>query len=390
MRKTAIVNIGKLVTGDLKKDISESEMILIEGKRIKKVGNKSEIKLSSMDKIIDANGMAVIPGLIDSHVHPSIGNWTERFKSMDYYETILLSGVTSVISQGELHIKGRPKDPSGIKALAILAKKIYETFRPGGVRVYAGALLLDSKLVEEDFKELAEHGIWLIGEIGATKQLDFEELIPMINLAKKYGMKVMVHFGGKSIAGSSTVTADDVFKLKPDIVSHVNGGPIAPPLSDIKKLLEDTRFVLEVVYGGNLKIAVETVKLAEQRNSLDRVIIGSDSPSSNAGLGTLAIARMLTLIASFTGIAVSKVIAMATGNTARVFGLNMGKIEEGRQADIVILDRAEGSVCKDALEAMEYGDVFGIAAILVDGEIMFPPHRFTPLIPYPSRSVKIH
>ena len=67
-----------------------------------------------------------------------------------------------------------------------------------------------------------------------------------------------------------------------------------------------------------------------------------------------------------------------TGNTARVHKLPRGLIAEGLEADLVIMDAPMGSVGEDALEAIEAGDVPGVAMVLVDGEIVVAKSRNTP------------
>ncbi len=61
-------------------------------------------------------------------------------------------------------------------------------------------------------------------------------------MAKKYGMKVMMHTGGTSIPGSSTIGFEDVVTAKPTVVSHVNGGPTSIPIEDVKKTDRRDRF----------------------------------------------------------------------------------------------------------------------------------------------------
>jgi enamidase len=383
LNKTAIVNIGKIVSGDFNKGILDGKnaIIIVNGK-IAEIGSEKNIDLRGIDEEIDANGMVVIPGLIDSHTHPAIGDWSPRFRTVGYMSEVLYGGVTTAISQGEFHVQGRPTDPSGIKALAILAKKTFDNFRPGGVRVYGGALILDATLSERDFKDLKEAGVWLTAEIGATPIAGIDELVPTVQLARKYGMKIMMHFGGKSVAGSATITTDDILRIKPDVVSHVNGGPTAPSLNDVKQLIMKTRMTLEVVYGGNLKVAVETIELAKANNALDRIIVGSDSPTTASGLGASAIMRSIVLISSLAGIPAWRAITLATGNTAHTFGLNEGRIEKGCTANLLIIDSPEGAVGEDALASVESGDLPGIAMIMTDGKV----HDLPKLIPPPRRS----
>ena len=134
-----------------------------------------------------------------------------------------------MISAGECHTPGRPKDPSGTKALAIVGHKSFENAHPSSVKVEGGALILEKGLVEKDFEDLSKEGVWIVGEIGLGSVNSPELASPMVEWAHKYGFKVQMHTGGTSIPGSSTVTADDVIRTKPDVVSHINGGPTAIP-----------------------------------------------------------------------------------------------------------------------------------------------------------------
>jgi enamidase len=61
-------------------------------------------------------------------------------------------------------------------------------------------------------------------------------------------------------------------------------------------------------------------------------------------------------------------VAAATGNTARLHGLDVGVLEPGRPADLVLLGPVTGSAATDGLESFALGDLPGISMVLVDGE----------------------
>ncbi len=106
------------------------------------------------------------PGLIDSHVHPVFGDWTPRQNQIGWIDSTMNGGVTTMISAGEVHLPGRPKDIVGLKALAITAQRAFDNFRPGGVKVLAGAPVIEKGMVEQDFADLAAAGVKLLGEVG--------------------------------------------------------------------------------------------------------------------------------------------------------------------------------------------------------------------------------
>ena len=377
MKTIAITNIGLLVTGDIQKPLSDADTIVVQDGTIAAVGSAGIMKDYNPDQIIDAGGMTVTPGLIDSHVHPVIGDYTPRQKTESYLDSAVHGGVTTFISAGEPHWPGRPKDPAGTKALAVLVHKSFLNLRASGLKVHGGAVILEKGLAESDFAEMAREGVWLVGEIGLGSVKDPEEAKLMAGWAKKYGMKVAMHTGGTSIPGSSTVTARDVMTVNPTVVSHVNGGPTAIAPAEVDKLIDETDLMLEIVQCGNPKIADLVARSLAKKDALHRIIFGNDAPSGT-GVIPLGILRNICQAASLSGIAPEAAIAIATGNTAKTYGLNTGLIAEGKEADLVIMDAPLGSIGSNALEAISAGDLPGIALVMVDGAIRVNKSRNTP------------
>lgn len=377
MSVVAITNIGILVSGNIENPIIHGDTLICENGKIAAIGGRELLVKFPDCKVIDAGGMTVTPGLIDSHTHPVIGDYTPRQKMADFIDSSIHGGVTSMISAGEVHTPGRPTDPAGVKALAILAAKSFAAARPGGVKVHAGAVILEKGLTESDFAELAAAGVKLVGEVGLGSVKKPEDAAPMVIWAKNHGMKVMMHTGGTSIPGSSTVTAADVVAVNPDVVSHINGGPTAVSLAEVDRLITETDFVLEIVQCGNPKVADHVVRKMAGLGLLKRIIIGNDAPSGT-GVIPLGVLRTMTQLASMSGVSAAVAVAMASGNTAATYGLNTGVIAPGREADLVIMDAPMGSVGKDALTAMEAGDLPGVALVLVDGVIKVNKSRNTP------------
>ena len=377
MGKLMIKKIGALVSGDISNPLLKGDSLLIEGGLIQAVGKETDLDLKGVDQVMDVQGMTVTPGLIDSHCHPVLGDFTPRQKMLDYIESGLHGGVTTNISAGEVHLAGRPKDVAGTKALAILAAKSFANARPGGVKVLGGGLILEPGLQEKDFKELAREGVRVVGEIGLGAVKSPADAAPMVRWAKKCGMVVMMHTGGTSIPGSSTVPAGDVIAIDPDVVSHINGGTTAISLAEAEKLVRDTSLTLEIVHCGNMKMMYDVMRLVKEVKAYQRIIIGNDAPSGT-GVVPLGILRVITFLASLCGVKAEEAIAMAAGNTARVYKLNRGVIAAEREADLVIMDAPMGSVGKDALSAIEAGDIPGIAAVLIDGQIKAGVSRNTP------------
>jgi enamidase len=326
---------------------------------------------------VDAAGGAVLPGLVDSHCHPVLGDFTPRQKQLDYIESCLHGGVTTMISAGEVHTPGRPKDPVGTKALAILAHLSAKNARPAGVKLHGGALILEPGLTEADFAEMAAAGVWLVGEIGLGAVRTPEQAVPMVAWAHAHGMKVLMHTGGTSIPGSSTVGAADVLAIRPDVVCHLNGGPTAASEADIRAIIEGSDLAVEIVQCGNYKAALTVAGLLRERGELHRLILGNDAPSGT-GVIPLGILRNIAYLASVGGLAPEVAVCCATGNSARVFGLPVGVIQVGAPADLVVADAPLGSAGADLLAALAVGDVPGIGLVLIDGQVKVNVSRNTP------------
>jgi len=377
MGKLMIKNIGTLVSGNISNPVLEADTLIIEGGLIQSIGKERDLNTQGLDQVMDIGGMTITPGLIDSHCHPVLGDFTPRQKMMDFIESSLHGGVTTMISAGEVHLAGRPKDVAGTKALAILAAKSFASARPAGVKVLGGGLILEPGLQERDFEELAKEGVKVVGEIGLGGVKSPKDAAPMVKWAKKNGMVVMMHTGGTSIPGSTTVPADDVIAADPDIVSHINGGPTAISIAEAEKLIRKTALALEIVHCGNSKMIVDVMKIVKEVRAYPRIIIGNDAPSGT-GVIPLGILRVINLLASLCDVKGEQAIAMATGNTAKVYKLNRGVIEVGKEADLVIMDAPMGSVGKDALSAIEAGDIPGIAGVMIDGAMKIGVSRNTP------------
>ncbi|HEV3045151.1 MAG TPA: Enamidase, partial [Roseiarcus sp.] len=105
--KLVVKNIGLLFSGDISKPILDADALVAVDGRISAVGRAGGLDLSGATTVIDANGVALAPGLIDSHVHPVAGDWTPRQNQLGWIDSCLHGGVTTMISAGEVHTPGR-------------------------------------------------------------------------------------------------------------------------------------------------------------------------------------------------------------------------------------------------------------------------------------------
>jgi enamidase len=363
--KTAIVNLGQIVSGDWRAPLAAGDTIITEGDRISYVGTAAVNLVEQADVVIDADGMTAIPGLIDSHVHITFGDYTPRQRTVGYLESYLHGGTTTSISASEVHVPGRPSDPEGVKALALAAQRCFATYRPGGMRVVAGSVILEPGLEPEDFIELAKKGVTLAkAGFGAVKTA--YDYVPLVKAAKEAGLITTCHTGGSSIPGSGAITGDHLLAMHPHVSFHINGGPTAMPDADFERVIKESEIALQVCTAGNLRTTLLCARLADKLGAFDRFIIATDTPTGS-GIMPLGMLYTIAHCASLTDMEAERFICAATGSNARVYGLDSGYLAAGKAADIVLIDAPDGGTQKTALSAIKHGDIAAIGGVMTAG-----------------------
>ena len=375
--KLVVRNIGLMLSGRLEQPIVDADTIVAEGGVIAALGREADCDTDRAETVVDAQGTTLCPGLIDSHVHPVAGDWTPRQSQFNWIDSSLHGGVTTMISAGEVHMPGRPKDIVGLKAMAIAAQRWFDNFRPNGVKVLAGAPVLEHGMEEDDFRELAAAGVKLLGEVGLGGVKAGDEAKRMVGWARKYGIQSTIHTGGPSIPGSGLIDKDVVLEADADIIGHINGGHTALPDDQIVCLCETCSRAIEIVHNGNGRSALLALRTAKELNQLERVILGTDGPAGS-GVQPLGILRMVAMLASLGEVPTEIAFCFATGNTARMRELDCGILHVGRAADFVIMDRAQHTAGKDILESIALGDIPGVGMTIIDGQVRSERSRNTP------------
>ncbi len=86
-----VIQGGTLIDGTGRPPLADA-LIVIEGNRIRDIGQSGRLQYPPGAKVIDAKGKFILPGLIDCHVH---------YKGWDP-ELYLAHGVTTVVDIGNL------------------------------------------------------------------------------------------------------------------------------------------------------------------------------------------------------------------------------------------------------------------------------------------------
>ncbi len=380
MATLGLVNIGALATGVLAAPRLEAEAILVESGLIVAIGAAARTAAAAADVVVDCQGTTVIPGLIDSHCHVVLGDYTPRQKTVDFLDSYVHGGITSVVSAGEgVHAPGRPHDPVAAKALAITAAKCFANFHPNGMKVNAGSVVLEPGLTDDDFAEMARHGV-RHAKYGFGDYAHPRDGEPDVRRAQKHGLCVMSHSGGNSIPGSSPISHDVLLHLRPDVCGHVNGGTTSLDEDGLATIVRETDMALQIVQAGNLRSALYIVELAREAGALARVCLASDTPTGT-GVMPMGVIKTICEMASLGDLAPEIAIALATGNNARAFRLaaGSGTLALGAPADLVVCDAPAASKARDAFEAVARGDIPGISCVIIDGQVRTGRSRNSPL-----------
>ncbi len=369
MATTFVTDIGLLAPGRLGAPAVRDTTLTIRDGVVTAIGGDG----ADADERWSARGLTVIPGLVDGHVHPSFGEWTPAQNSIGWIHNYLHGGTTTMVSAGELHIPGldfTALSPELVTSLAITSRHTTGRMRPSGVKAVFGTVLLVPGMTREHFDRLQEQGVTQAKYIFYDfSRLGDGEVERYRGWCRERGITVKMHSGGVSRSGASRLAGADVTAaVRPDVVAHLSGGPIPMPDEDIHRLIEEVpEAALEVCSSMNYRATQVVVDALTARGRLDRLTLGTDTPGGT-GVIPRGMMRSVCFLASMCGLDPLDAVAVATGNTARAHGLDVGVLEVGAPADLVVLGPVSGSRAADGLESFGLGDLPGISAVMVDGQ----------------------
>ena len=310
-------------------------------------------------------------------MHPVAGDWTPRQNQMGWIDSYLHGGVTTMISAGEVHTPGRPRDVVGLKALAISAQRQFANFRPRASRCMPAHPASSPRWRSRTSRTWPTPASRCWAKSGLAASRTGPTAKRMVAWARKYGIQSTIHTGGPSIPGSGLIDKDVVLEADTDVMGHINGGHTALPDYQIRCICEGCKRGLEIVHNGNERAALFTLRIAREMDELHRVILGTDAPAGS-GVQPLGIARMVSMLSSLGDLPAEQAICLATGNTARMRKLDCGIIEVGRAADFVFMDKAQHSAGENLLHSIQLGDLPGIGMVVIDGQVKCQSSRNTP------------
>ncbi len=365
--ETILIRGAHIVTCNERNEVLRGD-VLIEGDRIAGVG---EVRRGA-DIVIDGRGKAAMPGLINAHTHLAMTLFRGFADDME-----LMSWLTDRIWPLEAKLTGEDVYWGALLGclemirggttcfvdqyffMDSVAKAVEETGLRGVIS-HGIIDLGDESRMEKDLKEAVRivrefHGKAdgrILAMLGphSTYSCSRECLVRVRELANQLGVRILIHLAESERDVESTVSLhgrrpveflDEIDFLGPDVLAahcvHVSEREIQILRGhDVKVAHNPT---------SNLKLASGIAPVWDYIRSGITVTIGTDGAASNNNLDMLEEVRMCSLLAKVrsgdpTAVDAMTALRMATVNGARAIGLGgeLGSIEAGKRADIILVD----------------------------------------------------
>ena len=396
-----LIKNGWILTQNERREIFRGNVYVEDGK-IAEIGDVNV----EAEHVIDAENMIVMPGLINTHTHVAMTDmrgladdvnlenflaimWKEEAKrgKEDIYRGARL-GIEEMLRTGTTTFVDMYSDED------VVAKAAKEL----GIRAYLGWAVVDEEITTQegnpvnnaenfirDFQKdelvtplIAPHAVYTCSE---------ETLMKSKDVAERYDVPITMHI---SETRKEVYDHRKKFQLRPvewlDKIGFLSPRLIGVhmvwlTLHEIKllakygvKISHNPTSNMKLGHGGSMPL-VEML----QNNLL--ITLGTDSAVSNNNLDMFEEMKFAALLhknerwdASVTN--AQRILDFATVNAAKALNLNAGSIEEGKLADITIVDAREPNARPLRKDNIVSNIVYSISGLnvkytIVNGKVVF-------------------
>lgn len=378
--------------------VLERKNITIEGNRIKGIGGSDK-----SGEVIDASDYAVLPGLVNMHTHVSMNlfrgvaddmtfwdAWPEivwpleeKLTEEDYYWGALHAFIemiktgTTCFSDMYFFMDNVAKaaDQVGIRGHLVETMIDIESEKEKGLSLKEASKVV--KRLDKDFSDritptVAAHSLEACPEelILRSKEISDERNVPfhmhlsethkeVERLLEEEGMRPVEYLDSLGVLDENFIGAHCV---------HVNE-------KEIQTLAERGA---SVVYNpcSNMKLASGVAPVPEMIRRGVNVCLGTDSVTSNNNLDMFEEMKFASLLqkvnsADPTVLPIDEVLKLSLSNPSKVLGADVGRIEEGALADLILvdLDSAEMRPIHDLRSNLVYSGA-PVDTVIVNGEVV--------------------
>ena len=390
--------------------------LLIENKKIKQIASKIEVMA---DKIVDATDMLVLPGFVQSHIHlcqsllrgqaddQPLMEWLDTVTSLEFRHTpetlyasarigiaeMIKSGTTSVIDMGTLHHQD----------------SVFQAIEESGIRAQAGKAMMDltenlPPLLQESTEDSLKNSIDLMhrwhnkadgriryGFAPRWQLWNTSELLQTIKQEADNNPGVGIHGHAGEIEYEVEAMIEQTGMR--NLVYLENIGVVGPNVQMAHCIwLDDDEYKVMAETGThalhcpccNTKLGSGIAKVPEMLEMGINVALGSDGAPSNNNLDMFIEMRLASLIHKYRlgaeAMPAEDVLRMATMGGAKAIGMadQIGSLEEGKIADVIILDN--GGLSAAPLRSFEEDDVVkrlvssyqsvSVRTSIIDGQVV--------------------
>lgn len=396
-----LIKNGTVISMDLKRDKQFEIMdVVFSDNKIIYVGNDYQ---GEYDKVIDATGKIVMPGLINCHTHlgMSIFRATNDDLTLDSWLNDKIWPIEDKLTDDDLYYTTLLSMVEMIKTGSTCFNDMYFGYKGSipaikkcGVRGIYGRCLMgnmdkDSICRVDDFKKLYEEykdddKIRLSIAPHALYTCNLEYLKLCSDLAKEYNLPIHIHLS-ENMNEVKTVT--NKFGVKPmevlDKVGMLEKRVILGHgtfLSDSEiNMIKDRDVSVCTNPVSNLNLGCGIADLVKYKKNGINVCLGTDGQGSGNSLNlfyTMSLVDYLqkgkyedpTVMSSYD------VLKMATINGAKALGIDdIGSIEVGKKADIIILDISDISLypAYDLIPFIVHNCFYDVVnTTIIDGKIL--------------------
>lgn len=358
------------------------QSLLIKNDKIEDIG--LEIPEANVDKIIDAQGKILMPGLINTHTHVSmtlfrgladdlsLDSWlndyiwpTEAHLNGDYCYIGALLGCVEFIKSGTTTFNdmyfymedvARAVEDSGLRACLSYGMIDFNDSEKRENEIKANLELF------ENCNNIADGRIQVFLGPHAPYTASKDLLLKVRQLADELNTKIHIHVSEtqKEVEDMVEETGmrpfeflDSIDFLGPDVIA-AHGVWLSDNEIEIIK-----RNNVKISHNpcSNMKLASGISPVAQMLDEDICVSIGTDGASSNNNLDLIEEMKTASLLQKVSTLNpkvlnAAETVAMGTIKGAESLGLEdeIGSIEVGKKADIILVDRDAANMCPDSSE----------------------------------------
>ena len=365
--KILIKNANLISMSKAREKIEENIDILIDGNKIVKISQN--INENDVDKVIDANGKVVMPGLINTHAHVpmsifretvdgyALQDWLtkkiwpmeDKLTPEDIYNASLLTFI-EMIKTGT----------TTINDLYFITESIIKAAKETHIRLQTSRTLMGNADSDGFYRinelkdlldkyqgkdELITFNVGIHGLYTSTR----EYIKEFVKIAKENNLPIHMHF------------CENAQEVK-DIINNYKNTPIEV----LKQEFKDTRIVLAHCVKldkndiaelkklnvsishcpiSNLKLGCGVADISEMLENQINVSLGTDGQGSGCNLDLFEEMKFAALLQKGINedaklLPAYEVLKIATINGAKALGLEdkIGSIDVGKCADLILLD----------------------------------------------------